>query len=423
MKLTYPIIICLATVAACATYTQNTAEMHRSFRSKNYSGALRKLDETDLKSQDRNRLLYRMERAMILDRMGERKKSRALLMEADQLADELYTVSISRQAASFVVSESQTDYSGEDYEIVAIHSMLALSFIDEGDLNATRVEAKRINTKLAQLTQGRSKEHNSYHEDGFARYLAGLVYEARKEYDSAIVDYRKALKIFEAGGYRKFYAGPVPRGLITSLYRVAQMRNRATIVASIKKRYPNLVGAQAKAIENGKTARLAVIHEIGTIIRKRAKEFLFPFGKQVIRFSFPYIPAQRQFFGRTGVYVDGLFHKADNVADMNSIAHHSLEDRRGRMLAKNAARLVAKGQLTEEAHKQFGPLGGLIANVFSAATESADTRSWTLLPGAFFVTMVTLKPGAHEIRFQNNGVRSSKRSVNLQDNELLILRD
>ncbi|MGC5189060.1 hypothetical protein ACPXBB_26030, partial [Escherichia coli] len=74
-----------------------------------------------------------------------------LLIDADKIADELYTTSITRTAASFVVSDASTDYSGEDYEKVAIHTELALSFLATKDLDGARVEARKINNKLAEI--------------------------------------------------------------------------------------------------------------------------------------------------------------------------------------------------------------------------------------------------------------------------------
>ena len=148
-----------------------------------------------------------------------------------------------------------------------------------------------------------------------------------------------------------------------------------------------------------------MVHELGDIEIKRAKEFIFQFGKQVVRFSFPYIRDARHYRnGVTGVQLaDGSFFKASNVADMNAIAYQCLEDRRGRLLLKGAARLLAKGQLTEQAYQNFGVLGGLAANAFSAVTETADTRSWTLLPEAFYVSKLVLPVGEHSLKLKSNG--------------------
>ena len=112
------------------------------------SKSLEKLEKSKIKDQERNRLLYILEKATILERNGDFKEARKLYKEADKLADELYTVSLSKTASSFVINDSTTDYSGEDYEKVAIHTMLASSFLAENNVSAAAVEARKINNKF-----------------------------------------------------------------------------------------------------------------------------------------------------------------------------------------------------------------------------------------------------------------------------------
>ena len=89
----------MAVFLGCASYTEETREIRTLYRGEQYRQALTKLDETGIKDQSRNRLLYRLEKAMLLDRLGEGKVARKLLLEADKIADELYTTSVSRTVA------------------------------------------------------------------------------------------------------------------------------------------------------------------------------------------------------------------------------------------------------------------------------------------------------------------------------------
>ena len=148
-KALLPVIIVLTT--ACASYTDETRDIRSDYMGRSYSSALKKLEDSSLKKSSNSKLLYLLEKAMILQRMGETEKSRALLIEADKLVDRLYTVSVSKTAASFVYNDSAQDYSGEDYEKVAIHTMLALSFLGDKDLDSARVEARKINAKLSEI--------------------------------------------------------------------------------------------------------------------------------------------------------------------------------------------------------------------------------------------------------------------------------
>ncbi len=424
-------LLLLSLVAAlgwgCASYTEETREIRSLYRSEAYPAALAKLDASDLKDESKNRLLYRLEKAMILDRMGQRDKSRALLIEADKIADDLYTVSATRTAASFVVNEGATDYSGEDYEKVAIHTEMALSFIADGKLEAARVEARKINNKLQEINQQYDDDHkNRYAEDAFARYLAGIIYEARGEVDDALIDYGKAVDLY-SGPYKAFVDGGVPDGLVEAYYRLLAERGRKERLAKLADQFPGkMAAAKADLAAAASTGEVVVIQEVGHIATKTAQEFVFPFGKQIIRFSYPVIQkSSPAAFGATGVtdVGTGRFYRADNVQDMDAIARAGLEDRRGRLIAKQAARLIAKGQLTEQAYRNLGPLGGIAANVYSAVTETADTRSWTLLPEAYFVTRIRLKPGMHTLRIQSAGRVNQIEKVDVKKGAMVLLRD
>lgn len=412
-------------MASCASYTEETREIRSNYISQSYAKALEALEKSSLKESSNNRLLYLLERAMILDRMEQREKSRNLLIEADKLADKLYTVSVSRSALSFVMNDSSTDYSGEDYEKVAIHTEMALSFVDDSNLESARVQARKINSKLNEINAGYDDKKNRYSEDAFALYLAALIYEARGEYDDAIIDYAKALSLYE-GSYREFVRGGVPRQLIRSLYGVLVKRKRTDRIAALEKKYPQeLKDAEGQKAKSEDYGDVVVIHERGHIAVKVAKDFVMPIGKQIIRFSWPVIQkTSRNSYQDSGVSAEGGESvTAENVQDMDAIAAVSLEDRRLRMVAKQGARLLAKGQLTEQAYKNFGPIGGIAANVFSAVSETADTRSWTLLPETFYISRLRLKPGTHTIRIKTGGRQTRVEKIDIKKGQVLLLRD
>ncbi len=417
------VVLCFG--SGCASYTEETREIRSAYRADNYKDALKKLDASSLKDESKNRLLYRLEKAMILDRLGEREKARTLLLEADKIADDLYTTSISRTAASFVMNDAAQDYSGEDYEKVQIHAQLALSFIESKDLPNARVEAKKINNKLAELNKAYDEHKNKYGEDAFARYLSGIIYEAGGEIDDAIIDYQKAVDLYKSD-FAPFVAGGVPDDLVKALYHLLDKRNRADRMTKLEKDYPKAITAAKAELKDDDYGEVVVFHELGHIAIKSTGEFFFGAGKQLVRFSFPVIKSNQQsYWGKSGVteQQSGKFASADNVEELDAIASSNLEDRRLRLIAKQAARLLAKGQLTEQAYKNFGPIGGIAANVFSVVTETADTRSWTLLPEAYFISRLRLKPGAHTVKIETAGKTGRIESVTVKKGQLLLFRD
>ena len=411
--------------ASCASYTQENREVRQLYTADRYREALEKLEESSIKDEGKNRLLYRMEKASLLDRMGERAKARKLLIEADKIADELFTVSVSKTVTSFLVNDASTDYDGEDYERVFIHTMLALGFLQDNDINGARIEARKINNKLYEINQKYDDNKNRYAEDALARLLSGMIFEASGDLDSAIVDYKSSLKLYE-GTFQDFNDSKIPTALIQSLYRTLQRRNRGTDATAIAKAYPK-VTQEVDAFDSShkEAGEVVVIHEVGAIAIKENTEIILPIGGQVIRASFPVIK-KRGFVttGGAGVEIEGpgTFYPAAQAVSLTEIASATLDDKRSRLIAKEGGRLVAKAALTEQAYKNFGPIGGIAANIYSAVSNTGDTRGWTLLPHAILITKVRLKPGSYSLRLKGPYKIDSVQKVQIVAGKTLFFR-
>jgi hypothetical protein len=411
---------------ACASYTNKMAVMREAFDQGDYDRALKELAETGLKDRSEDRLLWNLESATIFDRKGEYAKSRKLWFEADRIADELFTVSVSKTAKSVVVSESSTDYEGEDYEKVAIHAMLAHQYIGLGLLNEAVIQARKINTKLNEISQKFNPDGKyRYREDAHARYLSALIYESRGELDSAIVDYRKAVQLYE-GDFSDYIIGRLPKGVVQGLYRCLYLRKRTDRLKEVLDKYgQNLNGVYALGNESQllNTGEIVVVHELGRVARKFPKEQFLTVGDQLVRFSSPIIKPNPLDNRGTGVLIEGRdFYSAENTIYFDAVAKDSLENRRARMVAKQMARLVLKGQINYQTQKNFGPLAGLAVNVLNNATETADTRSWSTLPQAFFVTRIRLAPGRYQMVVKTNGLEEEVQTVDVSRGRINLLR-
>ena len=412
-------IVLVFFISGCATYTDDFREVRNTYRAGNYESSLSILDKSEVKKQKRNRLLFLMEKASVLDRLGRFKQARNYLFQADRLVDELYTVSITKTAATLVYNESASDYAGEDYEKVAIHTLLALGFLEQENLKSALIEARKINTRLNEINSKYDEKKNQYGEDAFARYLAGTIHEAKGDLDAAIVDYTRAMKAYDKSYSRLFSTG-VPQGLVESLYFALKKRRRTSKVRQLEKKYPSLKKLSFESSQGS----VVVIHELDTIAIKREHSHVITFGDQVVRLSFPIIrPRSPGRFRKTGVELGGKFHRGELVQNLDKIASITLEDRRGRLILKQGARLLIKGQMVQKAKEEFGPIGGIAANIYGAVSESADTRGWSLLPSGYYITRVWGKPGKKEIKVYSNGRVSQIKDVTIKKGGISFVRD
>jgi uncharacterized protein len=410
----WPLFIVLWLVQSCASYTQTTQKMRDAYRGGDYYMALEMLDKS-LRSSKNDRLLYLLERGVILDRLGERTQSRQSLFDADALADKLYTTSISKEALTYIYNESAQSYPGEDYEILGLHAFLALSFLEEGDIKAARIQANKINNKIAELNNRYDKNKNRLNDDAFGRYLAGTIYESLGQIDDAIIDYRKALQLYE-GIYQKDLATQVPEQLVIALYN--QMKKRGRDTKDLETNYKSLItGHKAPA----KSFQVVVFHEVGTNVEKQAQEILLPVGDQIHRVSFPVLHLNRDYPVPRVHISDTVRVSAEQIQPFDRLSKMMLEDRQARYMIKAAARIVLKAQMQIQAKQQLGELAGLAASVYNIVTETADTRSWTTMPGRIFVTRLYLAEGEHNLSIRT-GSQVEQKNIRAKAGEVIMLR-
>ena len=394
-------------------------EVRGLYEAGRYELAWQKLQSSSVKQQHRNRLLYHLELAMLYDRLGRRQKSRRAFFRAAQLVEELYTTSISKEAASFIISSDATEYRGEDYEKIFIHTMLAMSYLSSNELQEALVEARRINLRLHAINRGHGDAQNRYNEDAFARYLAAMIYEVGGHVDSAFIDYHQAWQLYQ-DEFKIFNDAQMPRQVALALYRMTHKAQRRVD--------PALRQSLTRVERQGskRQAEVAVIHQLGRIASKEAREFLLPLERQVVRFSFPVVVARQVDYGRSGVMLQQhgkaeRFIAAEQMLNLDQVAQVALEDRRARLTVKQVTRLIAKGVLTDQVHSRFGTLAGVAFNVYAAATETADTRSWSLLPARIAVTRFAV-PAARvlDLAVINNGVTVVVHRLRLKLGELKL---
>ena len=145
----------------------------------------------------KSRVLYGMDRGMTLQLAGEYERSNEVLEQAEDELDRLYTRSVRTESLAFVTNDNSLPYEGEPYEQVMINVLKALNYASLNRWQDALVEARRIDHRLNVLAD-RTKDKAAYHDDGFARYLSGILYESAGDLNNAFIAYRKAYETFDA---------------------------------------------------------------------------------------------------------------------------------------------------------------------------------------------------------------------------------
>ncbi|MEQ1665057.1 MAG: hypothetical protein ABL927_06735, partial [Bdellovibrionales bacterium] len=173
--------------AGCATYQAKVDEARSNLQNQNYNAALKILEPLS-KESGKDQLVYLFDYATALQSAGDYKASNDQFISADRLADLTDYFSISKFGSSLLLNEEMTQYKGDDYEKLLISVMSALNFLMLSDYENAQVQIRRLNEKLEYFRLEQKKE---FDQNTAAMYLAAMIWEAARDWDSAYIYYEK----------------------------------------------------------------------------------------------------------------------------------------------------------------------------------------------------------------------------------------
>jgi hypothetical protein len=387
-------------VGCAGDYVARTRGVRQAYESGTPAAAIQQLDAVAPKEGEDSidKLLFLLDKGMILHAAGEWEKSIAVLGAADELSKQLDFTSLSEEAGTLLSSERQRVYRGEDFEKLMISVLQALNYAQLGKDEDALVEIRRCNERLLKMI---SDEKKPYEQLAIARYLGGVLYEDQNELDSAFIDYAEADKL---GGGLGHLAEP--------LLRLAKKTEREDAYLSLLKRYPDVPHPPLGKDEG----QVVVVVEAG---RSPVKES----SRRSEGAELFVVPVYRDRLGtpRTVIEVDNRPREAVTVTSLDAVAKVHLDDRIGKLVAKAVASTVVKAGVAAGAaaltkSEEVGALTFLLLTLLN----EADTRSWLSLPAEFQLARMRLPAGKHEITVRAGG-QSSRHSVEIRSRRISLL--
>ena len=449
------VLQCLWAGLACVSPVPVQHAIEHEMQDANYGEALRLVEEAPPGVfEGPNRLLYDLERGMLLHVGGEYARSNAAFERAKRTARALEPVSLHASGLSLIGNDRVLDYAGEDFEKTLIHLFAALNYEQLGDRSAALVEVRQVADALKRLDLESGGER-VYRDDAFARYLSAMLFEAEGDEERALVDYKKALAAYS--DYAVEYDVAAPVSLIRHAKALAS-RLGADAVADLK---PFLAGlpapdeAPAPGLRSSPKGEIVVLHYNGLSPVKREERFVLPVpaamrvtdsrrggwrddeaaeleqafsvlsgfpGLRGIPLAFPRFVRRPYAIERMRPWVAGqpAAAPAELVEDIGAIAIEDLQDRILRVRAKAVARSVMKWAIQRSLQAHFedrrGEQGAFLRTVMQvggdwarAASERADVRVWSTLPDTIWMSVLEVSPGEHAIELDFLDHRGERR--------------
>lgn len=316
----------LAGLLTGGCHTPPLTEARSQFASGEWRGAEQQLAQ--LPENDKDRVLFLMERGMIRHSLQKYDDSSRDWLEAVQLEKDLETHSASKAAASMVINDRTLAFRGAPYEQTLLHTFLAKNFLAQGRWDDAAVEGRNI--------ARRQENRGAFPDDAYSRYVAGLTFELSGDTDNAHVQYRLAgqsnrfVRVDPATGGvapANTTAAPAPSGgfELVCLLNFGHIRSRSTSGAT------------------GDTNATAAA----------------PYAE---------IYAQGKYLGRGYV-----------LTSTEALARHTRQVLALRKNTKTASRIALKLALADGISRNNESLGALV-RLALLASEQPDDRHWATLP-------------------------------------------
>ncbi|MBU1344537.1 MAG: hypothetical protein KKE44_09575 [Proteobacteria bacterium] len=412
MSLLVPVLV----LAGCAGHVSYDA-LSAHLSAGDCNAAARLIEDSRGDYGTHSELLFFLDSAMVHMQCKNFQAAQERFHSAEDLAQQLWTTSLSREAVSLISNDYLISYGGEDYERAMIHLMSAIAYLDAENFEDALVECRRLDSLLT-LYNDRYAEKNVYKEDAFGRYLSGILNEADHNLDAAFIDYQKALESY--ADYEQFYQTPAPSSLKKDFLRVARAVNR---VADARNLIPGDVPDSEILYKTSRTmGEILVIQLTGRAPVKVEDRVHIPTIHGPITLAFPKFlpvssaPPRTSFLLRSRTEQKEI--QADLAADITAIAFKNLADHRARIITKTIARAAVKQAVIRQAAKKVAKNENkdtqqaieIALNLMNLFLEHADLRSWQTLPARVYMARAFVEQGAYELEIpsQVNGRRKIK---------------
>ena len=457
--------------AGCSTYTDHTREAQRAVVAGNVEQAGEHLnphldvDEFDgtPADLDDNRVLFLLERATLLQALGNYGSSSRDLIHID---DRLEWVDFRGETADalleLVYSDDAGPYRAPPHERLLLNSVNMINFLALGQGEGARVEARRFRVM--------QEYYFDYEPDqvvtdilGFGNYLAGVAFERSQEYSEAVRHYTEAytfgtwpeptedrlLDMINLTGYRGQGLGD-RRDRAEGLFERAADRPRVNR-ATFQERHSagdTLLVVQTGMVPYRRAERIGLDRAVYYSSQSRRATFYLDSDTSshalslhssgtlnwlnTTTLTWEGLPQRRS----VALSIDGRRYRLSQPIDLAGQVEMAWDDIRRVTLAAAISRAVARAvaghgarKITEVAVEQsqraqgasrlIGALVGTTLQATLAARDTPDTRSWISLPADIYLVRLPLEPGTQEIALEVNG-RVDHRTVEIHPTRLQL---
>jgi hypothetical protein len=359
--------------------------------------------------------LYVLDRGSVNQSLAQFDASKRDLESADKAVDML---DLAHNAADtigeYVFSGSSGKYQAPPHEKLLINTLDMLNYLEKGDLNGARVEARRLAVMQKYIADDVQEGDSS--ALGLGAFLAGFTFEKSGQIDEALRWYDQAL---EFTGFHTL------RDPVRTLLPLGQYRSPRL------KELEGAPGSPPRSLDETGEGEIVFVVGFGRVPPKVAERV--PIGLALTLFSgalapndvaaanriaaqglvtwinFPTLGREQGAYTIPAAMVDGHYVQLEQAVDVAHEVRAEWKKIEGKIIVSAITRMIARygaGRVVNAAAGEHSLLG-LILNLGTQATLTAldtpDTRSWETLPARVAIARVRVPAGRHSVHVDARG--------------------
>ena len=422
------LVLAAPTLVGCGGHEARTLKMRTALDVGDAKGAVAAINEELEVGSDKelpkdiqgdNALLV-LDRASVQQGEAKFDLSRRDFEAADKAIDML---DLARNAGDsigeYVFSGSSGKYVAPPYEKLLVNTLNILNYLELGDLNGARVEARRLSVVQKYYRDQLNQKDNPV--VGLGSMLAGFTYEKSGETDEALRYYDEALGQASFGSLRD----PVRRLAALGNYR--SPRIKALLEEGEAKPANDGTGEILFVVGFGRVPHkipqripigLALTYVSGSISPHDHEQANKLAAQGLVTWvNFPSLAPGQGRWATPSLRMGNQFLQLEEAVDVDREVREEWKKIEGKIILSAITRLIARvavGQGIQSAAGRdnvVGFLGSLAAQATLTALDTPDTRSWETLPARIAIARVRVPAGTYPIEIDARGWKRTQKLV------------
>ena len=390
----------------------------------NYSAAISNIEKDKKKLYNtEDAFLFEFDLGVLYHYEQDYEKSIKHFANAEIILDELYTRSVTNEAAALLTNDNIRPYRAYPFEIQWLHKIQILNYLALGEIDGAVVQSRRALLAIQSLQE---KEEDDFNESAALHYLIGLSFERQRSEDDARIAYNNAGKLFSNSGF-------TPK-LAMQAWESGQQEIIVVGYAGIS---PILAENKFWGTYAG---GLILLHYKDANGSSQTISLIAPGvgdgTTTTLQFAIPKMVDRTSQTTAFSVSVNGSAKITEPISNTKYSLKKDLENGESTLLLRTATRVILRTIAANKAKEKMasaagGGAAGLLlslgTDIATYAMENADLRLGIAMPLTLQIIRIPVEPGKHAVKIDvldNYGRKTgsfSELNVNVKKGEKVFL--